>query len=599
MKKLTALFLILCLLIASGCSASSKEYSQAQALMNSGDLSGAEAAFLQLGEYKDAPEKAKECRYRIAVLLMQNEDYAAAADSFSLLGTYKDAPDQANESLYLHGQALMDKSAFEEAAAVFAVLSGYKDADEKKSDCENEAKYLRACKMLEDGISAAGLEELYGAIALYRELGSYKESASLLKKSCFLAAERLSAGAALSFSDCLLSADLYREAGDYSSEVPERLRRMNRLILWVYVRENGTDTEDSEGTPCRALELLNKSSAGSNDIVTAEKLTLLAYEEQRVAMTRAQEYTSGGATYSETLCLLFDISVPEKASVLACAYTDLGVYDAYISETYQGGTNLTFLKTKANVSLISYLQQARLVSGKNTQTADYADQNSIEKILYSVPEFITVFDEELASLPFQLSAQALGIGIADADPDSEDEFFAEDMPGYTPGKGPELYVPTDEEEFKSEQPVFVICISGAPVYKGPSNTYDLVYTAPLGESMQSLAASDGWLYVRYNKREYGWIDMDRLFGKWMFETDINPALRGITPAKKYASEPSILSTTDKSNARSGPDMKADQVGSYITGAQGVLIGTTDAWYLMNFDGDYGWIHKNNFKKNVH
>ena len=91
------------------------------------------------------------------------------------------------------------------------------------------------------------------------------------------------------------------------------------------------------------------------------------------------------------------------------------------------------------------------------------------------------------------------------------------------------------------------------------------------------------------------MDIYQLFGQWMFETDINPALSGFTAPKKYASAPTLISTTDKANSRIGPDTKCTQVNSYITGTQGVLIGTSDMWYLLNFDGDYGWVHKKNFQ----
>ena len=56
-------------------------------------------AFIQLGNYKDSPEKADECGeelrkatdYEKAIALMESGDYQNAADLFASLGEYKDS----------------------------------------------------------------------------------------------------------------------------------------------------------------------------------------------------------------------------------------------------------------------------------------------------------------------------------------------------------------------------------------------------------------------------------------------------------------------------------------------------------------------------
>lgn len=596
MKKAVALFLVLCLAATGfGCGASSKAYAAAQALLDSGDYIGAEAAFRQLGDYKDAPDKAKECRYRIALSLMESGEYAAAQVDFSGLGEYKDAPSQAMECRYLYAVQLMEQDAWEEASAVFEELGDHKDSAEKKAECERAQKYQQACLLLAEGKEVSGTEELYAAISLFRELGEYEDSRALYEECCFLAGERIAGAESVSLDDCLTAAGLFAESGGYAAEAPDRERCLRRLALWTYVNESGIEDTDAEGNACKKLVLRDKNTVGSSEIVTEERLTVYACGEHVLVLQREVLYSSGDTSYAESLSLRFDMTVPGTVAVIASSYQDLGIYSAYIKENCQGTAKIDSLKSRADIAMTGYVQQARLVSGANTQTYDYSDQKLIEKILQSVPEFYAEFDAEFSGLPFPLSMNAMGFGITDAPPVAADYVPSQKPAADATGITLDLYVPDDGEKFKSEQSVLVISPSGAAVHKGPANTYDIVETVAFGETLQVSAVSGGWLYVRYNKREYGWIDMTQLFGAWMFETDINPALNGITAPKKYASVPTIIATTDKANARNKPDTKSDLLGSYITGTQGVLIGTSDMWYLVNFDGAYGWVHKNNFK----
>lgn len=593
MKKLTAVVLTLCFFITLfGCGSSSKAYSKAKAMMAEGDYISAETAFKTLGTYKDAAELAKECRYSIALALKEGGEYAEAADDMLSLGDYKDAAAQAQECRYLDAAALMAQNRLEEAEAVFAGLTGYKDAAEKSAECANEQKYQQACALLNAAKNGSELEPLRTAAGLFRELTDYKDSNSLLKESCYLTAERLAGQESLTCEGCLEAAALYAEAADYAGDAADKTHGMYRRYLWMYVRENGTEEADSEGNIVRKLLLSDLNTTSASDIVTEERLTVCARENPSLTLTRELLYESGGVSYTETLCLDFSYADPTTVSVNASSYTDLGIYASYIMESYRGSAECAALKTRANIAPIGYVQQARQVSGKNTQTYDYTEQISIEKVLNSVPEFFRVFNAHFATLSPALSMEAMGFGIIDADPVSQDYPSAGNAAAELTS---DLYIPTAEESFAAEQSVLVISPSGAPVYKGPSNTYAMADTLAFGTELEAGALSDGWLYVRYNKREYGWVDMSTLFGKWMFDTGINPALEGITPAKKYSSSPTVISTTDKANARSAPDTKADMLGSYITGTQGVHIGTTDMWYLMNFDGTYGWVHKNNFR----
>lgn len=596
MKKLSLVLSVCLLTVLFGCSFPKKAYTDAKSLMDGGDLVAAEAAFKELGTYADSADLAKECRYRIALSLIELEEYDFARNDFLGLGEYKDAAEQANECLYLKAGTLFSEGAVEEAAVLYGELEGYKDAADKKAECENGSKYASAVAALATGRQASGTQELFAVAELFHELGSYKDSAALLEESCLAIAEKLLSDPAPTLLSCTDAFSLFEKVLPAHQTGSASFERLKRLALWLYVRENGTEEADSDGIPCRALTMLDKNTTGNSSMVTEDKLTVLAYDGQVLGLRREQNFESGGVHYLETLCLKFDTSENGTVSVLASAYTDFGIYGSYIKEEYRGSAAMDTLRSKDDILRLSYVQQARQVSGKNSQTFDYEEQVSMEKILNSLPAFFANYDTQFAGLSFPLSVKGMGFGLVEAVPVAAQEgFVPAEMPEWAQNVEPDLYIPLDGEEFDVEKSVLVISASGAPVHKGPSNSYEIVTTLSLGTSVDVTAAHDGWLYVRYTLREYGWVDIKQLFGQWMFDSDINPALNGFARPKNYAAAPTLISTTDKANARSGPDTKQDQVGTYITGSQGVLIGTSGLWYFLNFDGDYAWVHSNNFK----
>ena len=597
MKRAVSLLLVLILLAAgTGCSGYGKAYENAQSMLDSGDYTAAETAFSALGDYKDSGEKVRQCRYLSAKAQMEKGEFAPAASAFSELGEYSDAPELARECVYQEAERLMQGGMLEEAAAQYATVPGYKDADEKRTGCESELKYARAAALLGSAKNSADTEAVFEAISLFSELGGYKDSAALLEESCFLAGDMLIAGENVRFPDCQRALALYAQSGALADGAPEKLAYVHRLTLWSYVRENGIDTVDSADTPCRKLVIADRNSTGSTGVVTQERLTVFAYQDIRMGISREEAYESGGTTYSESFELRLELSAPEQADVFARSYTDLGVFSAYISEVFSGTADIGALKTKADIAVSGYVKQAHQISGKNIQSMDYNDQISIDKILRSLPDFMDSFDAAFSSLPFTVTTQAMGFARPETVAETETGNAGDSMPGENFGNTASgIREPETEEMLEYEQDVLCIFASGAALYAEPDRVSAILYTAEFGETMTAFAATEGWLYVRYGSDSYGWAEVGPLFGKWMFDTDVNPALSGLTAPRKCALIPTVISTTDKANVRSGPDSKEKLLGSYITGSQCVLVGTTDLWYFVNFDGVYGWVHKNNFK----
>lgn len=94
MKKIGIVLLSLCLLLCSGgCGREQKTYRKAERQMASASYAGAADLFSSLGDYRDAAEKTRECKYRLAKTLAQPDapDYAEAVRLLDEIGAYKDA----------------------------------------------------------------------------------------------------------------------------------------------------------------------------------------------------------------------------------------------------------------------------------------------------------------------------------------------------------------------------------------------------------------------------------------------------------------------------------------------------------------------------
>lgn len=70
-------------------------YKEAEELYAVGNFKAAAEAFEALGDYEDAADKAKACRYEIAADTFEAEDFAGAEILFEALGDYKDSAEMA------------------------------------------------------------------------------------------------------------------------------------------------------------------------------------------------------------------------------------------------------------------------------------------------------------------------------------------------------------------------------------------------------------------------------------------------------------------------------------------------------------------------
>lgn len=155
-------------------------YETAMGLMDNEEYEAAIAAFAEMGDYRDAPEMAEECRssmdYDAAQALMDAGEYEQACKGFAALGSYRDAEDKAQECQnimdYNEAQGLMNAREYSKARDLFTALGEYRDARDKAKLCQNILDYEAAQAAMDEGRYA-------DAKNIFDRLGSYEDSAFL------------------------------------------------------------------------------------------------------------------------------------------------------------------------------------------------------------------------------------------------------------------------------------------------------------------------------------------------------------------------------------------------------------------------------------
>ena len=85
---------------------------------------------------EELPELISETNYEHAEAAWGRQNYSEASTLYKELGDYKDAAEKANESMYRKAEADINKGNFLLAAASFTSISGYKDADARALDAQ-------------------------------------------------------------------------------------------------------------------------------------------------------------------------------------------------------------------------------------------------------------------------------------------------------------------------------------------------------------------------------------------------------------------------------------------------------------------------------
>ena len=157
-------------------------YRDANALLEQGEYDAAETAFKNLGDYRDAPDMAREAQYQKAESLVAVQKYEEAIELWKRLGDYSDcdkrieeAEDEWKGDDYNEAVALMEEKAYAKASKAFDSLGDYKDSKERSAKClelKQEEDYQKA-------VSDASKGEYKKAISGFKSLGDYKDAKDL------------------------------------------------------------------------------------------------------------------------------------------------------------------------------------------------------------------------------------------------------------------------------------------------------------------------------------------------------------------------------------------------------------------------------------
>lgn len=172
------------------------KYSHAVSLMEKGSFDEAAAAFEEMGDYKDAPEKIEECAelkeqarleaaYQDALALMENKEYDKAISAFRAIEDYKDAKDKISECVKLREQvrletdyqaalSLKESGSYDEAISKFESVHGYKDSE----DQIKKVKFMQAQSYFDK-------KKYEEAAYIFKELEDYSNAQEMWKESIY------------------------------------------------------------------------------------------------------------------------------------------------------------------------------------------------------------------------------------------------------------------------------------------------------------------------------------------------------------------------------------------------------------------------------
>ena len=151
-------------------------YREATILLNEGRLDEAREAFLALGDYKDSAQIAEDIPYQQAILLLEGGKLNEARQAFSALGDYKESKTYLADIPYLEAQDLLAGGKLDEAREAFLALGNYKDSAEIAEDIP----YQKAVRFMEQ-------KSYQEALDIFQTLGNYKDS----KEQAVLATQAL------------------------------------------------------------------------------------------------------------------------------------------------------------------------------------------------------------------------------------------------------------------------------------------------------------------------------------------------------------------------------------------------------------------------
>ena len=190
-------------------------YAYAQDEMSQGEYQTALDALSSLTDYPAAEELIRECRYQLAMQAEADGRYAKAYAEYIDLGEYKDCPDKAArfENEYAAATALLAGGEYDNAKSTFEALKDYADAEKMAQ----ESIYQKGEKQLADG-------QFDEAKATFESLEDYADAQTMVKESVYQKGKKQLADEQYDLALSTFSAlGTYRKAYDDASYVQSRI----------------------------------------------------------------------------------------------------------------------------------------------------------------------------------------------------------------------------------------------------------------------------------------------------------------------------------------------------------------------------------------
>ncbi len=166
MKRRRIAALVVCaamVLSVSGCR--QRDYNAAISLTQFNEWVSARRIFVELGNYRNAANRVKQCDYHFATVAMEEKRYDDAIAMFEALGDYQDSEDCILECHYREAMDAFQDEQYEKAGEQFAALGDYSDSAEKAL----ESRYRKGQKLY--------LSENYEqCIEAFREAEGYEDA---------------------------------------------------------------------------------------------------------------------------------------------------------------------------------------------------------------------------------------------------------------------------------------------------------------------------------------------------------------------------------------------------------------------------------------
>ena len=330
-----ALILILVLSVTVG-GKERKMYRQAQTLYGDGSYARAQELFIQLDNYKDAPQMAEECRlaqqYAKAILLLNTDsqsDCTAAAELFASLGDYNDALQQAQQanakSDYLTAKAMMNNEDYEGAAQLLEALGDYSDAQELKIQCDRHIDYNSAVVCLQQG-------DYKQAQNLLGPLGEFLDAKALLKQ-CENAKQYEGAKVLFDDGQYETAKERFSSLGDFEDSA--------RYLQWCEVAGDYDTARElvQQGQYTQAQPLLEEAAALQYKDAVALLGQCKANGQNKTTYAKATEYFNAKSYYKAYQLFLSLGDYSDAASkAKECKRTPPSTGVLYQNSAYDGGS---------------------------------------------------------------------------------------------------------------------------------------------------------------------------------------------------------------------------------------------------------------------